>query len=119
MKQTINQTQFINAFTTKYSSKDNFSYEGLVLLFDWLEDYEADTGEEVELDVVAICCDFSEMSLDDVVQAYDIKHYDDDVDFYWDDLTDEERVVIVADYLSSKTSFIGYTENKTFVFAQW
>ena len=110
---------FINAFQSWDNYGDIFSYDGLVLLFDWLEELEEQSEFEYELNVVGICNDFSEMSLDDVVQAYDIKHYDDDVDFYWDDLTDEERVVIVADYLCSKTSFIGYTDNKTFVFAQW
>jgi hypothetical protein len=39
---------------------DAFSYEGLGALFEYLTEYEEDTGAELELDVVAICCDFDE-----------------------------------------------------------
>ena len=39
---------------------DNFTYEGLKALFDYLEQYEDNTGESIEFDCIAICCDFSE-----------------------------------------------------------
>ena len=58
MKQTINEYQFRRAFET--SRPNNFSYEGLKALFDYLEQYEEETGQELELDVIAICCDFTE-----------------------------------------------------------
>ena len=58
MKQTINEYQFKDAF--KKCRPDNFSYEGLTALYDYLEQYEEDTGQEVELDVIAICCEFTE-----------------------------------------------------------
>tara|TARA_R110000824_G_C14747289_1_gene628147 strand:- start:176 stop:529 length:354 start_codon:yes stop_codon:yes gene_type:complete len=117
MKQTINQTQFIDAFQSWDTYKDNFSYDGLVLLFDWLEELEEQSEFETELDVVGICCDFSELSLEDVVKDYNIKHYD-NIDLYTE-MNEEERVEVVENYLSNETSFIGYTDKKTFVFAQW
>ena len=58
MKITINFSQFCDAFSDSY--KNNFSYEGKEALFDYLENYENDTGEEVELDTIALCCDYSE-----------------------------------------------------------
>lgn len=58
MKQTINEYQFKDAF--QKCRPDNFSYEGLTALYDYLEQYEEDTGQEVELDVIAICCEFTE-----------------------------------------------------------
>ena len=61
MKQTINVFQFRDAFLQSDTYKNNFSYEGLAVLFDYLEELEDSTGEEMELDVVAICCDFQEM----------------------------------------------------------
>jgi hypothetical protein len=40
---------------------DNFSFEGLDTLFDFLEELEEDPGAgRIELDVIAICCDFCE-----------------------------------------------------------
>ena len=60
MKAYITQTDFIDTFKQSHSYKNNFSYFGLVALFEYLEDYEQDTGEEIEMDMVALCCDFTE-----------------------------------------------------------
>jgi hypothetical protein len=40
----------------------NWSYAGARALAEYLEEYEESTGEELELDVCAIRCDFSEYS---------------------------------------------------------
>ena len=69
MKVTINETQFIDKFMQQ--RPNNFSYDGLIALFEWLEQYEEDTETEMELDVIAICCDFSEYdNLKDFQQDY-------------------------------------------------
>ena len=39
---------------------DNFSYEGLEALFDYLQMLEDDIGKPIELDVIGLCCDYSE-----------------------------------------------------------
>jgi hypothetical protein len=68
MKQSVNMYDFERAF--KNFERDNFSYDGLKALFEYLEEYEDSTGEEVELDVIALCCDYME---------YDsLKEYNDD-----------------------------------------
>ena len=68
MKQSVNMYDFERAF--KNFERDNFSYDGLKALFEYLEEYEEGTGEEVELDVIALCCDYME---------YDsLKEYNDD-----------------------------------------
>ena len=112
MKQTINQYDFINAFQSWDTYKNHFSYDGLVLLYEYFEDCYADTDIEMELDVVGICCDFSEMSLEEVISYYTVTPLD-------QDMSEGEQVECIADYLSEQTSFIGYTDDKTFVFAQW
>ena len=71
MKQTINFSQFVDAFNGMGRGKQ-FSYDGLKALFDYLEQYGEDTGEEVELDVIALCCEYSELdSLGDYNSQYD------------------------------------------------
>jgi len=72
MKQTVNQYDFADDFR-KMNRADNFSYEGLKVLFDYLEQMEEDTGEEMELDVIAICCDFSEYDEEELVSQYGYK----------------------------------------------
>lgn len=61
MKQTINLLAFGAAFYN-HGRENQFSWEARKALFRWLENYEADTGEELELDVIALCCDFTEYS---------------------------------------------------------
>lgn len=58
MKQTINFYAFQKAFQDL--RPNNFSYQGLRALFEYLEDSEESTGEEIEFDVIALCCDFIE-----------------------------------------------------------
>lgn len=69
MKTTVSLYDFREAF--RGVRPDNFSYEGLEALFDFLEQLEEDTGQEMELDVIAICCDFSEyQDLEDFRVSY-------------------------------------------------
>ena len=69
MKQTVNITDFVNAFEKMRPS--NFTYEGLECLYNYLIDYEQDTNTEIELDVIALCCDYSEYKdLDEYKQNY-------------------------------------------------
>jgi hypothetical protein len=59
MKQTINFYDFEQAFK-QHGRIDSFTYQGLKALFGYLEDLEEAIEEELELDVIALCCDFTE-----------------------------------------------------------
>lgn len=59
MKTTVTEYDFVRAFEAG-QYKDNFSYNGLIALFDHLEEYETFSGEQIELDVVALCCNYVE-----------------------------------------------------------
>jgi hypothetical protein len=68
MKQSISFGQFCDSF----GDRENFSYKGKRALFDYLEQYEEETGEEIELDAVALCCEFTEYeSLKELQENYD------------------------------------------------
>ena len=83
-------TQFADMF--KQSSRANqFSYEALETIYEYLEDYSRDTGENVELDVVAICCEWYEMTWQEVAMSYGV-----DLSQCTDD---DERMGEVEDYL--------------------
>jgi len=58
MYKEINVYQFRDAFNI--CRPDNFSYDGLTVLYDYFEELENDLGDKVELDVVSLCCDFGE-----------------------------------------------------------
>lgn len=59
MKRIINQSEFIDAFA-HMGRENQFSYNGKVALFASLEEYEDSTGEEIELDVIALCVEYTE-----------------------------------------------------------
>ena len=59
MKQSINEYQFRDAFH-KMGREEQFSYAGLSALYDYLEQLGDDIGEEIELDVIALCCEYAE-----------------------------------------------------------
>jgi hypothetical protein len=65
MKETVNESRFIQAFNTL--RPEQFSRPALVALFDYLDQLEQDLGEEQELDVIAICCDWTEYK--DAIEA--------------------------------------------------
>lgn len=102
MKQTITQSAFLDAFNAL--RPDNFSYDGLRALFDHLEEHEKDSGEELELDVIAICYDFCEGTDEEIAQNYGIDGLDDCDD------DDEEKHALVIDYLESEGALVADLE---------
>tara|TARA_R100000234_G_scaffold1377_1_gene1190 strand:- start:271 stop:600 length:330 start_codon:yes stop_codon:yes gene_type:complete len=69
---TINENDFIQAFKNM-GRGEQFSREGLQELFKYYEEYEDSTGEKIELDVIAICCDWTEYESEyQLVNDYDM-----------------------------------------------
>lgn len=76
MKKKIQKFEFRDEFYTMNRGA-NFSYEGLNALFDYLEQLEEDTGEEIELDVIALCCEYTEYDdLEEFQNAYNAEDYE-------------------------------------------
>jgi len=96
MHQSVNVYQFRDAFVAL--RPNNFTYEGLTVLFDYLEQLEDDLGEPLELDVIALCCDYSEDSIRGIIDNYSIDC--DGIDP--DDLSDH-----VESYLQENTTVVG------------
>ncbi len=78
MYNTVNFSQFCDSFSGGY--KDNFTYEGKRALFDYIEELEESGDiEEIELDPIALCSEYSEFDdLKEIQKQYsDIKSIDD------------------------------------------
>ena len=56
---TVDSFMFADALR-RMGREDQFSREALEALFEYIENYEEDTGIRVELDVVGLCCEFTE-----------------------------------------------------------
>ena len=83
--QTVNKSQFIdNLLADDYAS---WTYEDAGALYDYYEQYSDDTGEDVELDRVALRCEWTRAdSIDEVIEEYD------DIESL-EDLQDETQVI--------------------------
>jgi hypothetical protein len=107
MKTTIDFSDFREAFRN-HDRDNSYTREGLMMLFEYFEQYEEETGQEIELDVIAICCDYDENHWEDVASNYRI------------DLTDcedeDDKIEAVRDYLTNNTSLVGEPLAGTFLY---
>jgi len=102
MKTTVSRYDFERAFIDA-GRRNTFTYDGLNLLFDYLEQYEEDCGTEIELDVVALCCEYDENTWQDIAENYDI-----DVSNGEDEKAKKE---IVREYIEENTMLVGETDS--------
>ena len=73
----INFCDFVDEFIA--FDRDNFTPAGQRALFDYLERLEEDTGTPMELDVIALCCEYTEYASFEAFQAdyKDVESMDD------------------------------------------
>lgn len=67
MKKTLDFNDFEREFNN-CGRENQFSHDGLKALFDFLEEVSPDS----ELDVIAICCEFSEYGIFEALQYYNL-----------------------------------------------
>ena len=90
MKKTINFYDFKDAFH-RFGRGEQFSAEALRTLFDYLEEYEESCDTEIEFDVIAICCEYTEYdSIADFWLEYDQEDYPD-----IDAIENETQVIMI------------------------
>lgn len=100
IKEYVNQSKFIDRMTQTYDNT-NFSYDGKVALFEYLEQLSEDTGEDIEFDPIALCCEYSEYK--SAVEASDVygRYYDIDA-------TEEEKEASALEFLQNNTQVIQF-----------
>jgi hypothetical protein len=106
MKTTISLYDFRDAFY-QANRGTQFSYDGLKVLFEYLEEYEDSTGSEVELDVIGLCCEFSESTLEEIAENYGYNLKGDD---------DDEKRENLIEWLNDRTLVCGVTEDGSIVY---
>lgn len=86
----------------QYDREENFTSSGLRALFNYLDD--SDIGD-VEMDVIAFCCEYSENTIDELIYQYAI----DVLDCDGETIPEEEQKEKVRDYLNENTTIVGET----------
>mgnify|MGYP003131331491 CR=1 FL=1 len=94
---TITLAMFRDYFYRSEQYKHNFSYEGLESLYNYLWEYSENTEEDIEMDIVAFSCEFSEF--------YSIEEFQEDYGEEYKTIEDiEEQTTVIK--IEDKTSFI-------------
>ena len=101
MKQTINLSQFRDEFQS--IRPNNFSYEGLEILYDYIDEMIPD----YDLDVIELCCDYSESSIKELIDSYDID---------LDGIEPDEINGTVLDYINDHSIVLGVTYDVSIVY---
>ena len=105
MKMTLTESMFRDEFH-RTERADQFSYEALGLIFDYFEDCDPD----MEIDVIAICCEYSENMPEEIAKSYRI-----DIE----GMDDGEILDAVTEYLEHNTSICGTTDSGAIVYQQF
>ena len=82
----------------EFGREGQFSYEGKEALYNYLN--ELDIGEPIELDIIGICCDFTEYeSLEEFNHDYQLDLNDiDDINYYTIVIRIDEDRFIIQDF---------------------
>lgn len=72
MKMTLTQNDFVNLFD-QYNRSENFSVAGRCALYDFFEE----VNPNWECDVIAVCCDFTESTIEEALKNYDLESIED------------------------------------------
>ncbi len=77
----------------------SFDREGLLALFDFIEEFYEALDEEYILDPIGLCCEFSQMS------------YDEFCDYYKVDIIEDDKKQSASDYIEYHSILVGQTDN--------
>lgn len=109
MKTTISIYDFRQAFHDM-GRGEQFSYDGLRVLFNYLEDYEDQWDKDIELDVIALCCEYSEETPEEIAENYGYTFDEDENE------NDETRREAIIQFLNDRASVCGVTEDGAIVY---
>lgn len=91
--QEITRTQFTDILLAdEYAS---WSYKGAHALYDWLYDLSDGMGEDIDLDHVALRCEWSESNIDDLAEQYSNLKEDDETPLEFAERMEQERTTII------------------------
>lgn len=98
-----------------YGRGDQFSNLGFRALYHYLDDLSDEIGEDIQIDVIALCCDYSEYkSVEELYHAYEQSYKGTDgepladPEAFMDWLQDRTTVIPVTMFNGSEDEIVGY-----------
>lgn len=88
-----------------------FSYEGFNALYDYLDEYSDEVGEDFKVDVIALCCDFTEYSgWEELYDNYSYSYNNESKTF--EELEEDNELDDFKEWIQDRTTVIEVTDYK-------
>lgn len=96
----VSFNDFIKEFEN-HGRENQFSHEGKKALYNYLNDLSEDVGEPLELDIITLCCEFSEFkNLEEFKKDYNMDDIEDieDIEDYTTVIPIDDKSFIIQDF---------------------
>lgn len=91
--------------------ENHFSYEGFNALYDYLDEYSGEVGEDFKVDVIALCCDFTEYSgWEELYNNYSYSYNNESETF--EELEENDELDDFKEWVQDRTTVIEVTDYK-------
>lgn len=108
---TINNAYQLEQLFKECGRENHFSYEGFNALYDYLDKYSDEVGEDFKVNVIAICCDFTEYS--DWEKLYNDHSYSyNNKSKSFEELEEDNELDVFKEWVQDRTTVIEVTDYK-------
>ena len=108
---TIDNAYQLEQLFRECGRENHFSYEGFNALYDYLDEYSDEVGEDFKVDVIAICCDFTEYeSWEDLYNNYSYSYNNESETF--EELEKNNGLDDFKEWVQDRTTVIEVTNYK-------
>ena len=108
---TIDNAYQLEQLFKECGRENHFSPEGFDALYDYLYDYSEDVGENFNIDVIAICCDFTEYSgWEELYNNYSYSYNNESKTF--EELEEDNELNDFIKWVQDRTTVIEVTDYK-------
>lgn len=90
-----------------YGRLDQFGYKGWRMLAEAMEELSDDIGEDIEVDIIGWCCEYSHAISADAAFE-ELQHYSEwsIEQSEWEEMDDDEKLEAVEEFLQENTSLM-------------
>ena len=108
---TIDNAYELEDLFRRCGRENHFSYEGFNALYDYLDEYSGEVGEDFKVDVIAICCDFTEYeSWEELYNDYSCSYNNESETF--EELEENDGLDDFKEWIQDMTTVIEVTNYK-------
>ena len=105
--ETINASDLYH-LACKMARGDCYGYNGWKALGNYLEELREDTGEDIEIDIIAICCEYSiaESTEEFFMERQHLHGIDLPTMEEWEELEEDEKLGAIEEFLQDRSSVV-------------